>query len=274
MKHDKKPENDLKRLTMLAAGTAASVAVLAGGVRIWNGYQNGNLFRPDLFVSNHDYQENQIMFPEKNDYGQTSQTDKSDENHRLERDPQADDSYGKDKPEQTEYQAAGDGNVETDLRNASNLLIAPGNPDMANGGSGDLPQGFENSSALAVGASNKSGQSVIQVPSGSGNGNFSGIGGSRRDDSDSDRDSGSDSSNRNPGGNSGNNAGGGGGGDGTGGGTTPVTPDPVPDPTPTPVPDPVVPTPTPDPTPVVDPDYPNDGDKPSLPELPSMIDSI
>ena len=64
MKHDKKPENDLKRLTMLAAGTAASVAVLAGGVRVWNGYQNGSLFRPDLFVSTHDYQENQIMFPD------------------------------------------------------------------------------------------------------------------------------------------------------------------------------------------------------------------
>jgi len=82
MKHHKKPENDLKRLTMLATGTAASVAVLAGGVRIWNGYQNGSLFRPDLFVSTHDYQENQIMFPEKNDYGQTSPTDTSDDNHR------------------------------------------------------------------------------------------------------------------------------------------------------------------------------------------------
>ena len=85
MKHDKKPENDLKRLTMLAAGTAASVAVLAGGVRVWNGYQNGSLFHPDLFVSTHDYQENQIMFPEKNDYGQPSQTDTSDDNHRPRR---------------------------------------------------------------------------------------------------------------------------------------------------------------------------------------------
>ena len=41
MKHDKKPENDLKRLTMLAAGTAASVAVLAGGVRVWKSVSPG-----------------------------------------------------------------------------------------------------------------------------------------------------------------------------------------------------------------------------------------
>ena len=275
MKHDKKPENDLKRITMLAAGTAASVAVLAGGVRIWNGFQNGNLFRPDLFVSNHDYQENQIMFPEKNDYGQTSEADTSDDNHRLERDPQADDSYGKDKPEQTEYQAAGDGNVETDLRNASNLLIAPGSSDMPNGGNDNLPQGFENSVAVATGSSNKSEQSTIQLPSGSGNGIFSGNGSSRRENADSDSDSDSGSSGRNPGGNSGNNgnnSGGGGGGGDTGGGTTPVTPDPAPTPTPDPVNPTPTPTPTPEPTPVVDPDYPNDGDKPSLPKDPPDLD--
>ena len=271
MKHDKKPENDLKRLTMLAAGTAASVAVLAGGVRIWNGYRSGNLFRPDLFVSNHDYQENQIMFPEKNDYGQTSQTDTSDENHKLERDPQADDSYGKDKPEQEEYRTNEDGSVETDLRNASNLLIDPGNSEIPSSG-GSLPQGLANSAAVIAGTSNGPSQSVIQIPAGSGNGNISGIGISRRDDSDSDSDSGSGSSNRNPGGNGGNggNTSGGGGGGDAGGGTTPVTPDPVP----TPPTDPVNPTPTPvpDPTPVVDPDYPNEGDKPSLPkDFPDMV---
>lgn len=112
MKHDKKPENDLKRFSMLAAGTAASVAVLAGGVRIWN----GSLFRPDLFVSTHDYQENQIMFPEKNDYGQKSQTDTSDDNHRLERDPKADDSYGRDNLEDSGYPMPEDGTVETTLK--------------------------------------------------------------------------------------------------------------------------------------------------------------
>ena len=274
MKHDKKPGNDLKRLTMLAAGTAASVAVLAGGVRIWNGYRNGNLFRPDLFVSNHDYQENQIMFPEKNDYGQTSQTDTSDENHRLERDPQADDSYGKDNQlDEPQYQQSGDGNVETDLRNASNLLIDPGNSAMPSSG-GSLPQGFENSAAVIGGSSNGPSQSVIQVPAGSGNGSMSGISISRRDDSDSDSDSGSGSSNRNPGGNSGNggNTSGGGGGGDSGSGTTPVTPDPVPDPTPTPAPVDPTPTPTPAPAPVVDPDYPNEGDKPSLPKDPPELD--
>ena len=265
MKHDKKPENDLKRLTMLAAGTAASVAVLAGGVRIWNGYQNGNLFRPDLFVSNHDYQENQIMFPEKNDYGQTSQTDKSDENHRLERDPQADDSYGKDKPEQEEYKTNGDGNVETDLRNANSLLIDSGNSEMPAGGT--LPQGFENSAAMiAKGDGTGSGQNVIHLPSG--DSGEHGVGtGSKRDDSDSDSDS--DSGNRNPGGNgsnsNGGSGGGGGGGDSSNGGN-PVTP--TPDPTPTPT---LTPTPTPDPTPVVDPDYPNEGDKPSLPSMPIVV---
>ena len=154
MKHDKKPENDLKRLTMLAAGTAASVAVLAGGVRVWNGYQNGSLFRPDLFVSTHDYQENQIMFPEKNDYGQPSQTDTSDDNHRLERDPQADDSYGRDNPEASGYQMPEDGHVETDLKNASNLLVSPETSDMPSGG--NLPQGVKNSAAVIAGTSNNS----------------------------------------------------------------------------------------------------------------------
>ena len=160
MKHDKKPENDLKRLTMLAAGAAASVAVLAGGVRIWNGYQNGSLFHPDLFVSTHDYQENQIMFPEKNDYGQKSQTDTSDDNHRLERDPKADDSYGRDNPEDSGYPMPEDGTVETDLKNASNLLVSPETSDIPSGG--NLPQGVGKSAAVIAGTSNNSSdQSVI-----------------------------------------------------------------------------------------------------------------
>ena len=252
MKHDKKPENDLKRLTMLAAGTAASVAVLAGGVRVWNGYQNGSLFRPDLFVSTHDYQENQIMFPEKNDYGQPSQTDTSDDNHRLERDPQADDSYGRDNPEASGYQMPEDGHVETDLKNASNLLVSPETSDMPSGG--NLPQGVKNSAAVIAGTSNNSSdRSVIKLPSG--NGTFSGNGISGRDDSDDN--SGSGASGRYPGGNASGGGAGGGGGNTNSSGTTPV---------PTPAPAPV-----PTPTPVIDPDYPNKGDKPSPPDLPPDI---
>ena len=269
MKHDKKPGNDRKRITMLAAGTAASVAVLAGGVRIWNSYQNGSLFRPDLFVSNHDYQENQIMFPEKNDYGQNSQADTSDDNHRLERDPQADDSYGKDKKDDPEYQMTGDGSIETDLKNASNIVINPGTAEMPDG---SLPQELENSASVIAGTSSIPSQSVVQFPIGNGSNGSSGIAASHLDDSDHDRDSDSGSSNRNQGGNSvsGGNTSGGGSGDINNGETPPVpTPDPVPDPTP--VPDPV-PTPTPDPAPVVDPDYPNEGDRPSQPENPPGLD--
>lgn len=260
MKHDKKPENDLKRLTMLAAGTAASVAVLAGGVRVWNGYQNGSLFRPDLFVNTHDYQENQIMFPEKNDYGQPSQTDTSDDNHRLERDPQADDSYGRDNPEASGYQMPEDGHVETDLKNASNLLVSPETSDMPSGG--NLPQGVKNSAAVIAGTSNNSSdRSVIKLPSG--NGTFSGNGISGRDDSDDN--SGSGASGRYPGGNASGGGAGGGGGNTNSSGTTPVpTPTPVPAPTP-------APAPVPTPTPVIDPDYPNKGDKPSPPDLPPDI---
>ena len=264
MKHHKKPENDLKRLTMLATGTAASVAVLAGGVRVWNGYQNGSLFRPDLFVSTHDYQENQIMFPEKNDYGQTSPTDTSDDNHRLERDLKEDDSYGRDNPEDSGYQMPEDGNIETDLKNASNLLVSPETSDMPSGG--NLPQGVGKSAAVIAGTSNNSSdQSVIKLPSGSGAFSENGISG--WDDSNDDDASGSGASGRYPGGNTSGGGGGGGGGDTNSGGTTPVpTPEPVPAPTPTPAPAPV-----PAPTPVVDPDYPNAGDKPALPDLPPDI---
>lgn len=263
MKHDKKPENDLKRFSMLAAGTAASVAVLAGGVRIWNGYQNGSLFHPDLFVSTHDYQENQIMFPEKNDYGQKSQTDTSDDNHRLERDPKADDSYGRDNLEDSGYPMPEDGTVETDLKNASNLLVSPETSDMPSGG--NLPQGVGKSAAVIAGTSNNSSdQSVIKLPSGSGTSSGNGISG--WDDSNDDDDSGSGTSGRYPGGNT-SGGGGGSGGSGGGGGTMPVpTPEPAPVPTPTPTPAPV-----PTPTPVVDPDYPNAGDKPAPPDLPPDI---
>ncbi len=264
MKHDKKPENDLKRFSMLAAGTAASVAVLAGGVRIWNGYQNGSLFRPDLFVSTHDYQENQIMFPEKNDYGQKSQTDTSDDNHRLERDPKADDSYGRDNLEDSGYPMPEDGTVETDLKNASNLLVSPETSDIPSGG--NLPQGVGKSAAVIAGTSNNSSdQSVIKLPSGSGTSSGNGISG--WDDSNGDDNSGAGTSGRYPGGSTSGGGGGGGGGNTNSGGTTPVpTPEPAPVPTPTPTPAPV-----PTPTPVVDPDYPNAGDKPAPPDLPPDI---
>ena len=133
------------------------------------------------------------MFPEKNDYGQTSPTDTSDDNHRLERDPQADDSYGRDNPEDSGYQMPEDGNIETDLKNASNLLVSPETSDMPSGG--NLPQGVGKSAAVIAGTSNNSSdQSVIKLPSDSGT--FSGNGISGWDDSNDDDASGSGASGR------------------------------------------------------------------------------
>lgn len=158
------------------------------------------------------------------------------------------------------YQMPEDGHVETDLKNASNLLVSPETSDMPSGG--NLPQGVKNSAAVIAGTSNNSSdRSVIKLPSG--NGTFSGNGSFGRDDSDDN--SGSGASGRYPGGNASGGGAGGGGGNTNSSGTTPVpTPTPVPAPTP-------APAPVPTPTPVVDPDYPNKGDKPSPPDLPPDI---
>lgn len=60
-----------------------------------------------------------------------------------------------------------DGNIETDLKNASNLLVSPETSDMPSGG--NLPQGVGKSAAVIAGTSNNSSdQSVIKLPSGSG----------------------------------------------------------------------------------------------------------
>lgn len=59
------------------------------------------------------------------------------------------------------------GNIETDLKNASNLLVSPETSDMPSGG--NLPQGVGKSAAVIAGTSNNSSdQSVIKLPSGSG----------------------------------------------------------------------------------------------------------
>lgn len=60
-----------------------------------------------------------------------------------------------------------DGNIETDLKNANNLLVSPETSDMPSGG--NLPQGVGKSAAVIAGTSNNSSdQSVIKLPSGSG----------------------------------------------------------------------------------------------------------
>lgn len=59
------------------------------------------------------------------------------------------------------------GNIETDLKNASNLLVSPETSDMPS--VGNLPQGVGKSAAVIAGTSNNSSdQSVIKLPSGSG----------------------------------------------------------------------------------------------------------
>ena len=120
------------------------------------------------------------------------------------------DSYGRDNPEDSGYQMPEDGNIETDLKNASNLLVSPETSDMPSGG--NLPQGVGKSAAVIAGTSNNSSdQSVIKLPSGSGA--FSENGTSGWDDSNDDDASGSGASGRYPGGNTSGGSGGGGGGD-------------------------------------------------------------
>ena len=47
----------------MAAG-AVSLVLVAGGFHVlWEDYQRGNLFKPELFVKNRELQGNQIMFP-------------------------------------------------------------------------------------------------------------------------------------------------------------------------------------------------------------------
>ena len=120
------------------------------------------------------------------------------------------DSYERDNPEDSGYQMPEDGNIETDLKNASNLLVSPETSDMPSGG--NLPQGVGKSAAVIAGTSNNSSdQSVIKLPSGSGA--FSENGTSGWDDSNDDDASGSGASGRYPGGNTSGGGGSGGGGD-------------------------------------------------------------
>lgn len=58
----------------MAAG-AVSLVLVAGGFHVlWEDYQRGNLFKPELFVKNRELQGNQIMFPEKENIQQNGMT--------------------------------------------------------------------------------------------------------------------------------------------------------------------------------------------------------
>ena len=78
----------------MAAG-AVSLVLVAGGFHVlWEDYQRGNLFKPELFVKNRELQGNQIMFPEKENIQQNGNDPAENDNKKLEHDPEAKDPYG------------------------------------------------------------------------------------------------------------------------------------------------------------------------------------
>ena len=68
----------------MAAG-AVSLVLVAGGFHVlWEDYQRGNLFKPELFVKNRELQGNQIMFPEKENIQQNGNDPGANDNKKLE----------------------------------------------------------------------------------------------------------------------------------------------------------------------------------------------
>ncbi len=108
----------------IAAG-AVSLLLVTGGFHIlWEDYQNGNLFKPELFVKNRELQGNQIMFPEKENIQENNTDPEENDNKKLERDPGADDPYGQEKQNDTSYEMTQD-QIQTNPENAGNLFTDP-----------------------------------------------------------------------------------------------------------------------------------------------------
>ena len=77
----------------MAAG-AVSLVLVAGGFHVlWEDYQRGNLFKPELFVKNRELQGNQIMFPEKENIQQNGNDPGENDNKKLEHDPLCQHTY-------------------------------------------------------------------------------------------------------------------------------------------------------------------------------------
>lgn len=249
----------------VAAG-AVSLLLVAGGFHVlWEDYQRGNLFKPELFVKNRELQGNQIMFPEKENIQQDGNDPGENDNKKLEHDPEAKDPYGQEKQNEAAYELANN-QLEADPESARNIYTDP-NFEYAGGTGGTNWTSEGQNVVLAPDAQEK-----VNIPAG-----HSGLAAEdtgNKDNSASSNGSGSDSGDTTI---SGSSTGGGGGSGSSGSQDNTTTPggNDVPAPTPTPDPTPT-PTPTPDQpdsggdTPIVDPDYPDDSKQPTLPSDPSF----
>ena len=108
----------------MAAG-AVSLVLVAGGFHVlWEDYQRGNLFKPELFVKNRELQGNQIMFPEKENIQQNGNDPGENDNKKLEHDPEAKDPYGQEKKNEAAYELANN-QMEADPESARNIFSDP-----------------------------------------------------------------------------------------------------------------------------------------------------
>ena len=251
----------------IAAG-AVSLLLVTGGFHIlWEDYQNGNLFKPELFVKNRELQGNQIMFPEKENIQDDNTSSEENDNKKLERDPESDDPYGQNSQDQSAYEMSVD-QLPADEENARNIFTDP-SLELSEGTGNSvwnqdgkqvvLAPDAEDKISLPAGYTGLTGESSREntQPSGSGNASSNGDGNTIISGGDS--------------------AGGGSGSSGTQDTINPGvndTPAPTPDPTPTPTPDQPVtpdnPSDSGDNTTVVDPDYPDSSKQPDLPKDPTM----
>ncbi|RHV68377.1 hypothetical protein DXB18_03480 [Clostridium sp. OM02-18AC] len=242
----------------LAAG-AASIAILSvGGQAVWNGFKDGNVFRPELFANSQALHGNQISFPDQDEFKGQNQNSDSGENEQLQKDNRAEDEIGKGNDDRASFEMdAEDPNVYSE--ELQNVVIAPAEENHAaimppNSLSGDsVLLADENSTDHEtihtggqglVSGGTQAGSGAGEIP---GTGNFSG--GS------------SDFS-------------GGNGGSGNTGGSGTINPEQPSEPnqpgevTPS---KPEIPTEPPKPgQSVYDPDYPDGSQKPDLPQGPSF----
>ena len=250
----------------MAAG-AVSLVLVAGGFHVlWEDYQRGNLFKPELFVKNRELQGNQIMFPEKENIQQNGNDPGENDNKKLEHDPEAKDPYGQEKQNEAAYELANN-QMEADPESARNIFSDP-SFDYA-GGTGGTNWAPEGQSVVLV----PDAQEKVNLPAGHSGLTTEDTG--NKDTPASSNGSGSDSGDTTISGGGSTGGGGGSGSNGnqdntiTPGGNDVPAPTPTPDPTPTPTPTPDQPD-NGDDTPTVDPDYPDDSKQPTLPSDPSL----
>ena len=230
-----------------AAAGVVSLALLTGGAGIfWNQIQEGTAFKPGKASALQGLRSNQVMFPEDNTPGGSTDSEQSDknDNKRLEQDKNAEKlQEGKNQENQPEPMEE----EQSLMKVAQDVLVMQGPPD--SGQNNSLPDGLDgkNMQVYDGTAADGSSSAGISLP-----GHGTGSGGASSGGNNGGSGSGGGTTN------AGNTTGENGtqpGGNGNGGAVTP-TPTPTPDPLPIPEPD----------QPIKDPDYPAGSEGPKLPE--------